>query len=145
MVCATSLVVASFVLCPEAMTTASRCRRSKMQNNCVLMTLSKKGRSKGELDQISAVRHCLLDRLCQSSLKTKITVPTGQGSACSGGEAGNLCVGFLLACSSSQTLHFASLHRCYHINIPVTIAYCQTQFRKVPVCYKYFIVLEYAI
>lgn len=33
----------------------------------------------------------------------------------------------------------------HHINIPVTIAYCQTQFRKVPVCNKYFIVLEYAI
>lgn len=62
-----------------------------------------------------------------------------------GRDAGNLCMGFLLACSWSHTLHSASLHRCHHINIPVTIAYCQTQFRKVPVCYKYFIVLEYAI
>lgn len=55
------------------------------------------------------------------------------------------CVGSLLPRSQSHTLHLASLQRCHHINIPVTIAYCQTQFRKVPVCYKYFIVLEYAI
>lgn len=70
-------------------------------------------------------------------------VPTAQSGLSSG--AGDPCAGFLLACLQSHTLHFASSHRCHHINIPVTIAYCQTQFRKVPVCYKYFIVLEYAI
>lgn len=74
---------------------------------------------------------------------SQVPVPTTQSGLSSG--AGDLCAGFLLARSQSHTLHFASSHRCHHINIPVTIAYCQTQFRKVPVCYKYFIVLEYAI
>lgn len=64
---------------------------------------------------------------------------------CSRAEKLQALGGIPAAMFLSHTLHFASLHRCHHINIPVTIAYCQTQFRKVPVCYKYFIVLEYAI
>lgn len=56
-----------------------------------------------------------------------------------------LTVCFLWPLHNSFLPCFALLPGFLRINIPVTMSSCQTQFRKVPACYKYFIVLEYAM